>query len=409
MQNHWPIKSIAECAAPEPYSTQIGPFGKALMADEYTSTGVPVLRGINVNRGRFHDDDFVFVSDETANRLSKFESYPDDVLLVHKGTLGEIGLMPKVRKYRRYIMGNSMLRVRCDPKQLLPQYLYYWLSSAQGKHYLLSRVSQVGVPQIQRPLTTLREAKLPVPPLSEQRAITHVLGTLDDKIELNRQMNETLEAIAQALFKSRFVAPIQDGLPEGWRRGTLGEVGEVMRRTVGPKHFDPDTPYIGLEHMPRRCIALSEWGHAGDLESNKFEFKRAEILFGRLRPYFHKVGVAPIAGVCSTDILVIRPKEPDWFGFALGHISSSELVNHTDAASTGTKMPRAHWNDIARYEVALPPRHIAGDFTHKIRPMVERIINNIQESSTLRQLRDILLPQLLTAKCAVDAEILHDY
>ena len=143
MASEWPLKTIAECASSEAYSTQIGPFGKALMASEYTESGVPVLRGVNVNRGRFHDDDFVFVDHETADRLNKFESHPGDVLLVHKGTLGQIGLMPRKRKYPRYILGNSMMRVRCDPKKLLPDYLYYWLSSAEGQHYLFSRVSQL--------------------------------------------------------------------------------------------------------------------------------------------------------------------------------------------------------------------------------------------------------------------------
>lgn len=99
MAGEWLRKTISECAAPEPYATQIGPFGKALMADEYVESGVPVLRGVNVNRGRFHDDDFVFINDETADRLAKFESFPGDVLLVHKGTLGQIGLMPKNRRY----------------------------------------------------------------------------------------------------------------------------------------------------------------------------------------------------------------------------------------------------------------------------------------------------------------------
>jgi type I restriction enzyme S subunit len=102
-------------------------------------------------------------------------------------------------------MGNSMLRVRCDPAKLIPEYLYYWLCSHEGQHYLFSRVSQVGVPQIQRPLTTLREASLPVPPLDEQKEIAHILSTLDDKIELNQQMNRTLEGIARALFKSWFI------------------------------------------------------------------------------------------------------------------------------------------------------------------------------------------------------------
>jgi type I restriction enzyme, S subunit len=205
MGSEWPNRTIAECAAPEPYSTQIGPFGKALTPADYRQVGVPLLRGVNVNHGRFHDDDFVFISEETAARFAKYESCPGDVLLVHKGTLGEIGLMPKERKYSKYIMGNSMLRVKCNPEMLIPEYLYYWLSSADGTHYLLSRVSQVGVPQIQTPLRTLREATFPLPPLPVQRAIVHILGTLDDKIELNRRMNQTLEGLARALFQSWFV------------------------------------------------------------------------------------------------------------------------------------------------------------------------------------------------------------
>lgn len=205
MGSEWPVRTIGECASLEPYSTQIGPFGKALMADQYKATGVPVLRGVNVNHGRFHDDDFVFIDEESANRLGKYESFPGDVLLVHKGTLGQIGLMPKDRRYQRYIMGNSMMRVRCDSTKLLPEYLYYWLSSAQGQHYLFSRVSQVGVPQLQTPLTTLRQARLPVPSLSEQSGIVRVLGALDDRIELNHRMSQTLESMARALFKSWFV------------------------------------------------------------------------------------------------------------------------------------------------------------------------------------------------------------
>jgi len=194
-------------------------------------------------------------------------------------------------------------------------------------------------------------------------------------------------------------------LPKGWREGTLGEVTENPRRGIQPDEIKSATPYIGLEHMPRRCIALSDWGHADELESNKFEFERGEILFGKLRPYFHKVGVAPVDGVCSTDILVVRPKTPEWFGFVLGHVSSVELVNHTNAASTGTKMPRANWNDIARFEVALPPDSLAAEFTDLIRPMIDRIIANIHESRTLAELRDALLPKLLSGELRVPASL----
>jgi len=255
-----------------------------------------------------------------------------------------------------------------------------------------------------------------MPPLPEQRAIAAILGALDDKIELNRRMNQTLEAMAQALFKSWFVdfEPFRDQsmqdsplgeIPVGWWVGKLGDIADNQRRGVQPNQISSDTPYIGLEHMPRHCITLAEWGKASDIQSNKFEFKRGEILFGKLRPYFHKVGIAPVDGVCSTDILVVTPKEHEWFGLVLGYIFSDKFVNYTDAASTGTKMPRTNWDDVARYGIVLPPKHLAEAFTEHIRPLIDRITVNIYESHSLASIRDTLLPKLLSGEIRVkDAE-----
>jgi type I restriction enzyme S subunit len=275
-----------------------------------------------------------------------------------------------------------------------------------------------------------------VPPLEEQRAIAHILGTLDDKIELNRRMSETLEAMARALFKSWFVdfdpvrakiegrwqrgqslpglpahlydlfparlVPSELGeIPEGWEVRILGDVAANPRRGIQPNRIQPDTPYIALEHMPKRRIALSDWGVADSLESNKFEFKKGEILFGKLRPYFHKVGVAPIDGVCSTDIVVVAPKSTDWFCFVLGHGSSVEFVEYTNAGSTGTKMPRTSWAEMSRYPIALPPQAVAHVFTERLQPFVDRIIAGIHESRTLAALRDALLPKLISGEIRV--------
>jgi type I restriction enzyme S subunit len=182
---------------------------------------------------------------------------------------------------------------------------------------------------------------------------------------------------------------------EGWEVGRLGDVAEHIRRTANANDIDPRTNYIGLEHMPRGSVALSEWGEASELASNKFIFKEGEFLFGKLRPYFHKVGIAPVDGVCSTDILVIAPKSSEWYGFVLGHISSEELINYTNAASTGTKMPRTNWADIASYEVAIPPAKLAKEFNGIFLPMVQRIRANIMHSRTLAALRDALLPKLM--------------
>jgi type I restriction enzyme S subunit len=150
--------------------------------------------------------------------------------------------------------------------------------------------------------------------------------------------------------------------------------------------------------MPRRNIALDNWGSSDGVTSNKFHFQRGELLFGKLRPYFHKVGAAATDGVCSTDILVLTPKEEHWFGIVLGYVSSDELVQYADAGSTGTKMPRTNWNDLARYEVVLPPEPIAKAFAYIARSIVNRISANIHHAHALAGLRDALLPRLLSGE-----------
>lgn len=340
-----------------------------------------------------------------------------------------------VNNHAHIVRGNHRSNTR---------YLSYALSQTDIGGYLTGST----MPK----LTQGNMNRIPIvaPPLPEQKRIAGILGSLDDKIELNRRMNETLEAMARALFQSWFIdfdpvrwnmdrnqpspaasrhplpmgegrgegangldaetaalfpAAFQDSplgpIPKGWEVGRLGDVGENQRRTVHPNEIAPNTPYIALEHMPRRCIALSDWGEADDVASGKSAFKNGEILFGKLRPYFHKVGIAPVAGVCSTDILVLVPKRPEWNGFLLGHVSSDEMIQHVDLASTGTKMPRTNWKDIAAFKVVLPPENIATAFTRQTQPMVERIMASIHQSRTLATLRDTLLPKLLSGELRV--------
>jgi type I restriction enzyme S subunit len=328
-----------------------------------------------------------------------------------------------------------MALMRPNPALLDSHFLLYAYLGPQFQSVLSAR-TVYGSTVDRIPLIEFPNFPIAIPPLETQRVIAHILGTLDDKIELNRRMSETLEAIAKALFKSWFVdfdpvrakmegrwrkgetlpglaAHLYDlfperlvdselgEIPEGWEVGTLGNVAEHPRRGVQPDSIEPDTPYIALEHMPRRSITLSEWSSADGLASNKFEFTMGEILFGKLRPYFHKVGVAPVNGICSTDIVVAKPRRSAWFGFVLGHMSSVEFVEYTDAGSIGTKMPRTSWADMARYEVVLPPEYVAGEFTRLVQPSIERIIAGIHESRTLTALRDALLPKLISGELRV--------
>jgi type I restriction enzyme S subunit len=286
---------------------------------------------------------------------------------------------------------------------------------------------------------SLRSFEFSLPPIKEQRRIAHILGTLDEKIELNRQMNETLEAMARAIFKSWFVnfdpvkakvegrkppcmdtetaalfpSAFQDSplgkIPRGWEIGTLGEIAKNVRRSVKASEIDSSECFIGLEHMPRRNIALSQWQIDAEIASNKYRFRKGGILFGKLNPHFHKVGVAPIDGVCSTDILVIQPIDAGWFGVVLSLISSDNFVAYTTAFSKGTTLPRTNWKDMSNYKTVLPKVEIAHKYSEFIQPIIKRIVENIHQSHTLSQIRDTLLPKLLSGETRVNeaAEILE--
>ena len=279
-------------------------------------------------------------------------------------------------------------------------------------------------------LQTLDELRFPLPPLPDQRAIAHILGTLDDKIELNRRMNQTLEAMACAIFRDWFVdfGPVRakvDGrepylppeiwdlfpdrlvdselgeIPEGWEVGCLGDIVDFPVRSVSPGHVAAKTPYIGLEHMPPKSIALAEWEHADKVTSNKLAFQEGEFLFGKLRPYFHKVGAAPMDGICSTDIVVVAPKADSWSSLVLLCISTDEFVAYTDQTSTGTRMPRTNWKTMSRYELCLPPEPIADALWGMTQHMLRQIVANVHESRTLAAQRDALLPKLVSGELGV--------
>ena len=150
--------------------------------------------------------------------------------------------------------------------------------------------------------------------------------------------------------------------------------------------------------MPRQSIALTDWGGAGSVSSQKSAFEVGDILFGKLRPYFHKVGIAPVAGVCSTDIVVLQAQIPRWSAFVLASVSSSRFVAYTSQTSTGTKMPRTSWQAISTYELCRPTDVIATEFQYTVSSMLGRIVGNIHESRTLAALRGTLLPKLISGE-----------
>ena len=193
------IDDIAEKVA-------MGPFGSSIKVETFTPSGVPIISGQHLHGSRVDDKPgFNFISEAHAERLRGANVRKGDIIFTHAGNIGQVACIPENSKYDRYVVSQRQFYMRPKPSEVIPEFIVAYFKTPEGQHGLLANASQVGVPSIARPVTYLRSIEIPTPPIQEQRDIAHILGTLDDKIELNRRMNETLEAMAQSLFKSWFV------------------------------------------------------------------------------------------------------------------------------------------------------------------------------------------------------------
>ena len=376
--------------------------------------------------GRIEEAGIARIRQADARRLERYLVRPGDILYSRRGDVGKRALVRESQT--GWLCGTGCLRVRFGRDGVDPRYASYYLGHPRVREWVVRHAH--GATMANLNTSILSECPFVVPPKTEQQAIAHVLGTLDDKIELNRRMNETLEATAQALFKSWFVDfdPVRakmEGrdtglpqdvadlfpdrlvdsdmgeIPEGWEVASLGDIATLRRRGANPPSVVSDTPCIGLADMPRGSIALSSWGRAGTVTSTKSAFKAGDILFGKLRPYFHKVGIAPVDGVCSTDIVVLGAREPKWSALVLACVSSSAFVAHTSQTAIGTRMPRTNWQAMSKYELCQPTREIAIAFQRIVSPVLARILGNVHKSRTLAALRDTLVPKLISGEIRV--------
>ena len=288
------------------------------------------------------------------------------------------------------------------------RYIYYLLRELNLNRYA------GGSAQPLLTQTVLRQVQTSIPPLLTQQKIAAVLSAYDDLIENNTRRIEILEEMAGAIYREWFVefrfpeheqvemVESELGLiPQGWKVGILGDLAESVRRNIKPSDINQETPYFGLEHLPRKSIALSDWDVVDSINSAKLAFKKGEILFGKIRPYFHKVGVAPLDGICSSDTIVIRPKRNECFAMTLSCVSSEHFIEYATMTSQGTKMPRADWKVLVKYPVIIPPDQISQRFSSFVRDIVNQIQSLIFRNRNLRQTRDLLLPKIISGEIDV--------
>jgi type I restriction enzyme S subunit len=396
---------------------------------DHTPFGVPLIGSGDLAANRINRHPEFHISHEKHLEYRRTELKGGELLISLVGEIGQCAVVPDALRGWNVARAVAVLRFK-EPREAM--FVRCCLLSRPLQHIM--QVWANTTVQTTINLKEIRRLPLPWPTPAERRVTAAFCESFDRKLGTNRRTNETLESIARAIFNSWFVDfdPVRakaegrrpagmdaetaalfpasmtrgDGeTPTGWKCGKVGDIASSTASPVDPRTLDAETPYIGLEHMPRGRVILDEWGQAGQVMSGKARFQATDVLFGKLRPYFHKVGIAPVSGVCSTDVLAVVPKSDTWLPFVLMHLSSDNLIEHANACSSGTKMPRVRWGDIARFEIPIPPEPLASTYSRLVSPMLRKAASSVLESRTLAQLRDALLPKLLSGELRIrDAE-----
>ncbi|MCQ9162780.1 restriction endonuclease subunit S [Arthrobacter sp. STN4] len=396
----WETHKIEELASSEKAALATGPFGSAVSSKHFRQDGVPMLRGSNLSENvgtKLNESDLIFLETELAETFSRSTAKRGDLIFTCWGTVGQIGLLGPDSRYEKYIVSNKQMKLTVDRSKVDPLFLYYNLSQPKMIFEVQSRAIGSTIPGFN--LGQLKSLTVNIPTLDEQRAIAEVLGALDDKIAANTK----LAATADDYVRSMFVGLTSDAS----ETIAIGELTSNRKDLIDPSTLGPEVRYVGLEHIPRRSMWLDSFGLADSVTSTKAGFHPGDILFGKLRPYFHKVAITPFAGVCSTDILVLTPSSQDLSGFSLASVSSDYVVERVTAASEGTRMPRTSWKDLSAVHVPWPGEESAREFSVQVTALQRSVESLIQENTSLAATRDALLAQLMSGKLRVkDVEAL---
>ena len=423
---------------------QTGPFGSQLHASDYVPVGIPSIMPQNIGDNRILEDGIARITPEDAKRLSRYLVCKGDIVYSRRGDVERRAL---VREHEDgWLCGTGCLRVRLGEKGVDPRYASFYLSHPGVREWIVRHAHGATMPNLNTSI--LSACPFLIPPPLEQRAIAHTLSTLDDKIELNRRMNETLEAMARALFKSWFVDfdPVRakaegrdTGLPKeiadlfpdsfeesemgeiprGWNVSILGDVVETIkgRSYKSEELAESNTALVTLKSFARgggyRPDGLKSFTgtyrpeqivNPGELVIACTDVTQAAEVIGR--PVLVRASPVHKALVASLDTMIVRPRftsvTRSFLYFLMG---TQEFVDHTYAHTTGTTVLHLAKGAVPSYKFVCPTAAAARVFDNLACSVLDRIQSNEQHSRTLSTIRDTLLPKLISGELRLkDAE-----
>ena len=409
--------------------------GYAFKSEDMGAVGLPVIKIKNVVPPTVDITDCERVPEEVISsipRVERFELEEGDTLIAMTGaTVGKVGKFP--RTHERHFLNQRVGKVYLtEPDAADYRYIYYILSQDTYVRQMFGIAD--GSAQANISGSQIEGLEIPLPPLAEQKAIAAVLGALDDKIELNRRMNATLEAMAWALFQSWFVDfdPVRRNkdeggrtkdeisalfpdsfqeselglIPKGWAVGRVADVSDFSRSSINPGDFPDETfDHYSLPAFDEGRTPKAELGSA--IMSNKLVVTRNSVLLSKLNPHIPRIWLPDLhatrRSVCSTEFIVasMRPGYSREFLFSL--FTSAAFASTYGTLVTGTtgSHQRIRPESVLDMKTVILPPMLVEAFTTIVKPMFDQINHNLDQSRTLATLRDTLLPQLLSGELSV--------
>ena len=374
----------------------MGPFGSNIKVSCFVDSGVPVLNGSNLEGFSLSEKAFRYVTEEKADSLNKANAHRGDIVITHRGTLGQIVFIPQDSRYDRYVISQSQFRVRCNDK-VLPEYLVYYFHTPIGQYKLLSNASQVGVPALARPSSTFQQIEVTLPELSIQKRVVEIITTIQRKIENNQELNDNLEQQAAALFSSlynrsntevRYTDLIQilgGGTPKtGETAYWNGNIAFFTPKDVG-------TPYT---FITEKTITEEGLSHCNS------RLYPVNTVFVTARGTVGKVGLSGIPMAMNQSCYALVGKETHQL---LVYFYTLKAVDSLKHKASGAVFDAITTRDFDSEQIMKLSDDDAKAFLCVAEPIFQEMLNNSIENLRLSTLRDFLLPKLMSGEIDVSS------
>lgn len=402
----WPSMTVEEIAAPGRYSVVGGPFGSALGRKDYVDDGVPVVRGAQLGGpGRFSHADLVYVTDEKADRHPGNLAHPGDVLVTQRGTVGQVGLIPLDAPFERYLLSQSQMKLTVDPSRVNAQFVYYCLLSPESQHAMTGSTISAGVPHIN--LATFKGMKIPLPSLVEQERVGELLGSIDDLIDNNRRRVKVLEEMALAIYREWFVrfrypghenVPLVDSalgpIPDGWNVELLFDVAEVgFGFSFKSKRFADSGPFpvVRIRDVPKGTTQT----FSDEVPGERYRVVDGDVLIGMDGDFHLRQWSGGIAWL-NQRVARLRPRS----GLSAHHLllAIEMPIREWNAAISGTTVAHLGKRHLEQVQVVIPEDSVLMRATEFFDDVWKQVVSLTQAARSLADMRDLLLPKLVTGQ-----------